>query len=349
MYLSEINGDRAVRRIDMTPLKRYFTDNLNMLLQLIDSYGFKIRITGGFVRDVLLGFSPRDIDLVTDAHPDAIMFILNEHDISYVTRGLKHGTIKAKFPNEEEYEITSTAFAIDQECCPPHLIVNNGGSWLDDAKRRDFSIDTLSLDMDGRLYDYMNGMSDLRNQYVRFIGSASERIQKEPILLMRFFKLLSLFKNPRYDKALIPILQKKMKLIKKIKPTRMQHEIENIRRGQNAEKVIRMMSNLGFDAVIDEINEESLISHQLCEVNLMAIVPAIKVVTDQQPQYFIGHRGQTHADVWETIPPEIAMNENMESGFWDTEEKKFLTRAEAFNLVNAGESFHLRRLQHANA
>jgi hypothetical protein len=54
MYLNEVSGDIATRRIDMTPLKRHFTTNLNMLVTLMNGYGFKLRIVGGAVRDVLI-------------------------------------------------------------------------------------------------------------------------------------------------------------------------------------------------------------------------------------------------------------------------------------------------------
>jgi poly(A) polymerase len=250
MWLSEISGERAVRRIDMTPLKRHFTTDLNLLVKIMETYGFKLRIVGGAVRDVLLGLTPRDIDLITDALPDVVMFILGKHHIPYITKGIPHGTVKVKFPDGEEYEITSLGYELEDECCPPNVVVHSGESWRGDAMRRDFTIDTMSVDLDGLLYDYLNGIQDLRNQYVRFIGSASERIQKDPVLIMRFFKLLSLFRDPKFDKGVIPILKEKMKLVKKLKPARIEKEIGNIKRGPSADKVLKMMKNLGFDDVI---------------------------------------------------------------------------------------------------
>ncbi len=344
MYLSEIDDGRAVRRIDMTPLERRFTDNLKMLVQLITSYGFKCRIVGGAVRDVLLGMEPRDIDMITDALPDAVMYILGQHDVHYVTKGIPHGTVKVKFADDEEYEITSIGYTVEDDCCPPTVTVHSGQSWKGDATRRDFTIDTMSLSFEGLLYDYLKGIQDLRKQYIRFIGDPAARIQKDPILIMRFFKLLSLFRDPKFDKAVLPILKDKMKLIKKIKPLRMQHEMSNIRRGQNADRVIKMMSNLGFKAVIDELTEEMFI----CEANLMTIVPAIKIqLPDQVPQYFVGQRGQTHADIWEQMPDNNQIDQYMESGFWDTETKTFLSRLDALRLVQSGESQHLAHLQNA--
>jgi tRNA nucleotidyltransferase/poly(A) polymerase len=253
MWLNEITSDIAKRRIDMTPLKRHITPNLKMLLNLMELYGFKLRIVGGAVRDILMGTEPRDIDLITDALPDQVMYILQKHKIPYITKGIPHGTVKLKFINNEEYEITSLGFEIEDECCPPSIVVHSGTSWKGDANRRDFTIDSMSIDFDGHLYDYLNGISDLRNQYIKFIGSPSERIEKDPILIIRFFKLLSKFKNPKYDASIIPILKEKVKLIKKIKPERIAKEMNNIKSGINAERVLKMMKNLGYDKVINQL------------------------------------------------------------------------------------------------
>ena len=347
MILSELS-DQAVRRIDMSPLKRHFTTELNILVKMMEAYGFKLRIVGGAVRDVLLGREPRDIDLITDALPDAVMFILGKHKIPYKTKGIPHGTVIVNFP-DEEYEITSLGYQIEDECCPPNLVVHSGESWKGDAERRDFTIDTMSLTFDGMLYDYLDGIQDLRNSFVRFIGSPAKRMQDDPILIMRFFKLLSLFREPKFDKSVLATIKEKMHLIKKIKPDRLAKEIGNVRRGPSADKVIKLMQNLGFASIIDELKEELLI----CEANLMSIVPAIRISTGE---IFIGQRGQTHADVYEQIPETIwdrsgqpAGAPQLESGFYEKDERRFLTRSEALELVQAGESNHLAGLQRVHA
>lgn len=248
MLLSEID-DASVRRINMASLQRKFTKNLETLVHLITGYGFKIRIVGGAVRDVLLGRTPRDIDLITDALPDAVMYVLGQHKIKYRTKGIPHGTVKVDFSDEEEYEITSLGYEVEDECCPKSVVIHSGQSWRGDAERRDFTIDTLSVDMDGLMYDYLDGAQDLRNQYVRFIGDPQTRIQKDPVLILRFFRLLSLFRNPKFDKAVLPLLHDKMKLIKRVKPERIERELDNIKNGPSGETVRKMMKNLGFDEV----------------------------------------------------------------------------------------------------
>jgi tRNA nucleotidyltransferase (CCA-adding enzyme) len=254
MLLSEFD-DASVRRIDMSPLRRKFTNNLDHLMALIDHYGFKVRIVGGAVRDVLIGRIPRDIDLITDALPDAVMFILNKHKLNYRTKGIPHGTVKVVFDDDEEYEITSLGYEVEDECCPKTVVIHSGQSWRGDANRRDFTIDTLSVNLDGLLYDYVGGLKDLRHQFIRFIGSPAERIQKDPILIMRFFKLLSMFRDPKFDKSLLPLIKEKMKLVKKIKPDRLEKEISTIKENPNGTKVIQLMKDLGAGEFIEGLGE----------------------------------------------------------------------------------------------
>lgn len=245
MRLHEVS-DRAVRRINMAPFERLFTDDFRRLIKAIEYYGFKVRIVGGAVRDVLIGRTPRDIDLSSDALPDQIMYILEKHEFPYVTKGIPHGTVKVHFSDEEEYEITSLAFTIEDECCPGKLVMHTSESWESDAKRRDFTIDAISVDLDGHLYDYVDGIHDLRTQMVRFISDDPETvIKKDPVLILRFFKLLAIFRNPTFDKSVIPILRENMSLVKRLKPKRLAAELSNIARGPSADEVFRMMKNLG--------------------------------------------------------------------------------------------------------
>jgi tRNA nucleotidyltransferase/poly(A) polymerase len=358
MRLSEIS-DRAVRRINMAPLERLFTDNLRRLIQAIEFYGFKIRIVGGAVRDVLIGLQPRDIDLNSDALPDEIMFILEKHKFPYVTKGIPHGTVKVVFSEDEEYEITSLAFAIEDECCPEKLVVHSSQSWEGDAKRRDFTIDTMSVDLDGHLYDYVEGVKDLRHQFVRFLGDPEERIKKDPVLILRFFKLLAKFNNPKFDKSVLPILAKNMKRIKSLKPKRLMLELSNIRNAPYAEPVLKLMDQLGasefYPADPEPELHESLqgvhgIITLLFEINAMSVVPAIKLLfPGGVSRVYPGVRGNSHADVFERLGNTFGEAVDSDLGFVDTDTGSYMTRQEALDAIGAGRSEDLKARQQQHA
>ena len=60
--------------------------------------------------------------------------------------------------------------------------------WSVDAARRDFTMNALSADPDGTVYDYVGGLSDLRSESVRFIGDAAARIAEDHLRILRFFR-----------------------------------------------------------------------------------------------------------------------------------------------------------------
>lgn len=355
MYLSEIS-ERAVRRINMSSLHRMFTDNLRRLISAVESYGYKLRIVGGAVRDTLMGKAPRDLDFITDALPDEIMFILEKHKFPYITKGIPHGTMKVRFGADEEYEITSLAYEIEDTCCPDKLVVHSNQSWEGDAKRRDFTVDALSLSLDGHVYDYTDGLKDLYKQEVKFIGDPLEQIKKDPVLILRFFKLLSMFRAPKFDKSVLPILRDNMNRIKRLKPKRIALELSNIRKGQNAEQTLRLMQQLGVQEYAGDLN--ALSEHVrrfemmealrfLIEANAPHIVPALRLhFPHVQPEVVVGQQGDIHATIYASIDPTVAERAlKIDSGFFDTEDHRYLSRAEALRMVGAGTSQGLRRVQ----
>lgn len=355
MQLSEIS-DRAVRRINMNSIEKLFTDNLRGLIRAIESYGYKLRIVGGAVRDTLIGRAPRDLDFITDALPDEIMFILEKHKFPYITKGIPHGTMKVRFSPTEEYEITSLAYEIEDTCCPDKLVVHSSQSWEGDAKRRDFTIDALSISLDGHVYDYTDGLKDLYNHEIKFIGDPVEQIKKDPVLILRFFKLLSLFRAPKFDKGLIPILRDNMNRIKRLKPKRIALEVSNIRKGPNAERVLKMMQSLGvqqyagdLDALSEHVRRFEIMDAMrfLLEANLLHIVPALRLhLPNVAAQIVVGHQGEVHATIFDSIDPRVADSAlKIDSGFFDTNDHRYLSRAEALRMVGAGTSQGLRRMQ----
>jgi len=339
MYLSEI-GDRAARRIDMTPLTRLFTDNLRRLFSVIEHYGFKVRIIGGAVRNVLIGLPPRDIDMITDALPDQIMYILEKAKIHYITKGIPHGTVKVKFGGEEEYEVTSLAYEIEDKCCPEKLVIHSNQSWEGDAKRRDFTVDALSVDLDGHLYDYTGGIEDLGNRFVRFIGDPAEQIKKDPVLILRFFKLLSLFRNPKFDFSVIPIIRDHMTKIKRLKPKRIALELSNIQKSPNAERALNMMQSIGIMDLIKELQsvDEHLERYKyqdrlrsLLENIPDHLVPAVRLLcSNGQVKIVCGNSGETHRHILAGIGAQLTEQAaQINGGFFDLTSHRYLSRREA--------------------
>lgn len=155
------------------------------LFDALTSGGAEIRFVGGCVRDAVLGRPVTDIDLATDAEPERVLELLGEKKIRAVPTGIDHGTITA-IPDRRPFEITT--LRNDEETDGRRAQVSFTKDWAADAARRDFTINALSADRDGSIYDYVGGLADLRAGRVRFIGNAEDRIAEDYLRILRFFR-----------------------------------------------------------------------------------------------------------------------------------------------------------------
>ncbi len=145
----------------------------------------KIRLVGGSVRDLLLEKNVGDFDFATEFLPEDVTKILEKNNITALPTGLKHGTVSALI-NHQTFEITT--LRKDAETFGRHARVEFVDDYFLDAKRRDFTINALYLDNQGLVYDFFDGISDLKNEKVKFIGDASERIKEDFLRILRFFR-----------------------------------------------------------------------------------------------------------------------------------------------------------------
>ena len=156
------------------------------------------RFVGGAVRDALLGRLPREIDIATPLEPDAVMRQLSAAGIRAVPTGIAHGTVTAATP-KRTFEITT--LRRDVETDGRHAKVAFGVDWAADAQRRDFTMNALSLDRQGRLYDDVGGLADLRAGRVRFVGDPATRIREDVLRLLRYYRFFAYYGKGSGDRA----------------------------------------------------------------------------------------------------------------------------------------------------
>ena len=155
------------------------------LLALIDADGEELRAVGGAVRNTLLGLPVREIDLATTATPDVVMQRATAAGMRVVPTGIEHGTVTVVV-NDKPFEVTT--LRRDVETDGRHAVVRFGRDWKADALRRDFSINALSADRDGKVFDFTGGLKDIAARRVRFIGDATTRIAEDYLRILRFFR-----------------------------------------------------------------------------------------------------------------------------------------------------------------
>ncbi|MBN2553188.1 MAG: HD domain-containing protein, partial [Spirochaetales bacterium] len=147
--------------------------------------GFQCYLVGGAVRDMLLGRRVADFDIATDALPQEVSRMFRR----VIPTGIKHGTVTVLFSGTR-FEVTT--FRVDQDYRDgrrPETVIFSP-SIREDLKRRDFTINAMAYDLQGRrLLDPHDGRRDLKAGVIRAIGDPLERFQEDglrPIRACRF-------------------------------------------------------------------------------------------------------------------------------------------------------------------
>lgn len=160
--------------------------------------GAQARFIGGCVRDAILKRNAKDIDIATPEPPERVMEILEAADIRVIPTGLAHGTVTAVL-GHHHFEITT--LRVDVESFGRHARVEFTDDWTKDAARRDFTINAMSCDEDGNIYDPYEGLDHLGRGYVCFVGTAKKRIEEDVLRLLRYFRFFAQYGRPPHSRS----------------------------------------------------------------------------------------------------------------------------------------------------
>lgn len=169
------------------PAARIHQDALRVVSRLSRN-GHEAYLVGGCVRDLLLGRNPKDFDVATAAHPRQIRALFRNARIigrrfrlAHVVYGdhiIETATFRTKPPQSE-----------DEDDDPLIREDNAFGTAVEDALRRDFTINGLFLDpLSGKILDYVGGLADLEAGVLRTIGDPAVRIAEDPVRILRAIK-----------------------------------------------------------------------------------------------------------------------------------------------------------------
>ncbi len=168
---------------------------LTVLYTLHDA-GFRACLVGGGVRDLLLGKSPKDFDIATDAHPEQIKklfrncrLIGKRFRLAHILFGrdiIEVATFRGMAHDEDHNLQTSDSGFLKRD--------NVYGSIDEDALRRDFSINALYYDIANfSLIDYWHGLEDLQSGVIRIIGDPQQRYREDPVRMLRALRFAARF------------------------------------------------------------------------------------------------------------------------------------------------------------
>ncbi len=160
--------------------------------------GFEARVVGGAVRNALLGEPVGEVDFATTARPEVTLRLASQAGIRTAPTGLSHGTVTLSVRGVP-FEVTTLRQDIETD--GRHATVAFGEDWVEDARRRDFTMNALYANSKGEVCDPLDGVGDLLTRRVRFVGDARTRIREDYLRILRFFRFSAQYAEGAFDRA----------------------------------------------------------------------------------------------------------------------------------------------------
>ena len=184
---------------------------------------------GGCVRKHLCHEEIDDIDIATSLTTDQIKEKFKDTKINIIDTGIKHGTITL-ITNKLKLEITT--LRKDIKTYGRHAEIAYTNNWHEDSERRDFTINSIYLDIDGKIFDPQSGISDLKNRNIKFIGDPQKRIEEDYLRIIRFIRF-SIEYEGKIEPSTIEAIKLNLDGIKKISKERILNELLKILKLKN--------------------------------------------------------------------------------------------------------------------
>ena len=279
------------------------------VVQTLEKAGFQAYLVGGCVRDLILGRTPKDWDITTNATPEKIqpLFVKTVYENIYGTVVV----INEKTTNENARNIEVTPYRLESDYSdrrhPDHVKFSE--KIEDDIKRRDFTINAIAASLsDGAIKDIIDlygGFSDIKDKLIKTVGDPVDRFTEDALRMMRAVRL-AVELDFKIDQNTFKAIQSHNSLIKDVSRERIRDEFTKI-----------IMSPKPMNGIL-LLHESGILKH---------IVPELeRGIGVKQPQ--------AHAyDVWEHLLRSLqgAADKN-----WSLRNKAFSAFSRYFKARNQG-------------
>jgi poly(A) polymerase/tRNA nucleotidyltransferase (CCA-adding enzyme) len=211
------------------------------------------RAVGGCVRDALAGRDSADVDVAAPFPPDRIAARLRQAGLKVFETGLDHGTVTAVL---DHVPVEVTALRRDVVTDGRHALVAWTTDWHEDAARRDFTINAMSLAPDGALFDYFGGRADLAAGRVRFVGEPDTRLAEDYLRALRFFRFQARYGRGAPDAAAVAAIRRAVPGLARLSAERVWMELKRILAVPDPVATVALMAETGvLGAVLPEARD----------------------------------------------------------------------------------------------
>ena len=211
------------------------------ILKEIERNGFEAYIVGGFVRDYVMLRKTNDIDIATNALPKDLVNIFG-----IPKRKIEYGSYHMK---EGGYNIDITTYRTEdsyENGRPEKVVYSN--SLLDDAHRRDFTMNSMYMNKNEEIIDLLNGRKDLKQKTLRMIGNPIVRLREDPIRILRAVRFATMY-HLKLDKKLKNAILKEKKNLEQVPLVKIRKELDAIllADGFSLLKKLELLKELGIE------------------------------------------------------------------------------------------------------
>jgi poly(A) polymerase len=238
--MTVLRGLAGGKLADLRPLRQ---GPLARALEALNGGGEETRLVGGAVRDLALGEPAFDFDLATTATTDEVIRRARAAGFKVALTGLAHGTVTIV---ADGGPIETTTLRQDVETNGRRAKVAFGRDFSADARRRDFTMNALSLGADGTIHDTVGGLDDLAAGRVRFIGDPQARIREDYLRILRFFRFSARFAPSGLDREGLLAAIRARDGLARLSRERVRAELMKLLSTARAGDVVQAMGECGF-------------------------------------------------------------------------------------------------------
>ncbi len=242
--------------------KKLFDLDALKIVKKLNKTGYEAYLVGGCIRDLLLGYEPKDFDIATNATPEQIQKLFKRSRII----GRRFKLVHIMFSARKFIEVATFRSGQSNPTSTKGMVLRDNfyGSLEDDVFRRDFTINGLYFDVqNSEVIDYVGGLDDLKKLQINMIGNPSARFEEDPVRMIRAVRFKAKLKAT-IDHNLNKSILNNVHLIQNIPPARLYEEVIKLFHNENSLDVFRELSNLGIlKYLFSQTQEDSFISASL--------------------------------------------------------------------------------------
>ena len=236
---------------------------LQQLFAATRAAGGEARAVGGAVRDWLMSsyakashdggdlwleaLAPGDVDVASTLAPERTMEIAAQQGWKAIPTGIDHGTVTLVLPGRV---VEVTTLRRDVTTDGRHAMVAFTDNWQEDAARRDFTMNAISMDASGKVFDFFEGKKDIADRRLAFIGDAATRIAEDGLRMLRYFRFLATHGKPPADGDALAAIAAKKEMITKLSGERIANEMRKLLAAENPSYALRLMLEQGIAPLV---------------------------------------------------------------------------------------------------